>query len=100
MATSGYKAHFSPGYLGGKKESPAPEEKPMGGEQEDGGDVDGKIQSHLKEMHAATGHGHSHIQHKPEGHIAHHIDHEGQMSGPEETQDCPGGQCGGGMGGM
>jgi hypothetical protein len=86
-------ATFSKGYLGGAMEEPKQE---MGGEPEgeDGG-ADGKIESHLKEMHAATGHGHSHIQHKPEGHIAHHINHEGQMSGPEEHPDCPGGMCGG-----
>ena len=93
-------ANFSKGYLGGSmEEKPTPK---MGHEEPDGDEgegMDGKIESHLKEMHAATGHGHSHIQHKPEGHIAHHIDHEGQMSGPEPTEDCPGGMCGeqGGM---
>ena len=91
-------ANFSKGYLGGSMEE-KPKAQPMGGEHEepdgDEGDVDGKIESHLKAMHAATGHGHSHIQHKPEGHIAHHIDHEGNVSGPEEHPDCPGGMCGG-----
>lgn len=96
MATSGYKAHFSPGYLGGGKKESAPAPKQEGGEREEGGGEDGKIESHLKEMHAATGHGHSHIQHKPEGHIAHHISHEGEVTGPEEHPDCPGGMCGGG----
>jgi hypothetical protein len=93
-------ANFSKGYLGGSMdEKPAP--KQMEHEEPDGDEnPDGKIEAHLKEMHAATGHGHSHIQHKPEGHIAHHIDHEGQMSGPEPTEDCPGGMCGGGQGGM
>jgi len=77
-----------------KKESNAPpvaeQEEPEG----DGGDE--KIQAHLQEMHASTGHGHSHIQHHGEGtHTAHHISHEGQMSGPEPHEDCPGGMCGG-----
>jgi hypothetical protein len=89
-------ANFSKGYLGGAMEEKAPPQEAHG--EPDGGEggENGKIESHLKEMHAATGHGHSHIQHKPEGHIAHHINHEGQMSGPEPTEDCPGGMCGGG----
>jgi hypothetical protein len=92
-------ANFSKGYLGGAmEEKPQPKQEMGGGEEGEGEGPDAKIESHLKEMHAATGHGHSHIQHKPEGHIAHHISHEGQMSGPEETQDCPGGMCGGGGG--
>ena len=94
-------AHFSKGYLGGSMdEKPAP--KRMEHEEPDGDEgVDGKIESHLKEMHAATGHGHSHIQHHGDGsHMAHHIDAEGQMSGPEDHGDCPGGMCGGGQGGM
>lgn len=90
-------ANFSKGYLGGMEDKPQPKQEMGGGEEEGDGDADGKIQSHLQEMHAETGHGHSHIQHKPEGHIAHHISHEGQMSGPEPTEDCPGGMCGGGM---
>ena len=95
-------ANFSKGYLGGAMEEKAAPKQEMGGEsagEEGDGGADGKIESHLKEMHAATGHGHSHIQHKPEGHMAHHINHEGQMSGPEPTEDCPGGMCGG-QGGM
>ena len=95
-------ANFSKGYLGGAMEEKAAPKQEMGGEsagEEGDGGADGKIESHLKEMHAATGHGHSHIQHKPEGHMAHHISHEGQMSGPEPTEDCPGGMCGG-SGGM
>jgi hypothetical protein len=95
-------ANFSKGYLGGNmEEKPQPKqegEEPGGDEGSEG--VDGQIESHLKKMHAATGHGHSHIQHKPEGHIAHHINHEGQMSGPEDHGDCPGGMCGGEQGGM
>jgi len=89
-------ANFSKGYLGGSMEESKPKMQPQHEEPDgDEGDVDGKIESHLKAMHAATGHGHSHIQHKPEGHIAHHISAEGEMSGPEEHPDCPGGQCGG-----
>lgn len=94
MATGGYSMKFGKGYLGGKGEEPKtePQEQPS----EDGGDSDGQIQEHLQKMHAATGHGHSHIQHKGDGsHTAHHISHDGQMSGPEEHGDCPGGQCGG-----
>ena len=76
---------------------PAHGEEPEGGEPEDGA-TDEKIASHLQEMHAATGHGHSHIEHHPDGtHTAHHISHEGEMSGPEPHGDCPGGMCGGGM---
>lgn len=95
-------ANFSKGYLGGAMEEKAAPKQEMGGEPDgdEGGEPDQKIESHLKAMHAATGHGHSHIQHKPEGHIAHHIDHEGQMSGPEDHGDCPGGMCGGEQGGM
>jgi hypothetical protein len=76
------------------KAMPEQEQEPEG---EDGG-ADEKIQSHLQEMHAATGHGHSHIQHHPDGtHTAHHVSHEGEMSGPEPHADCPGGMCSGGM---
>lgn len=91
-------ANFSKGYLGGSMDEakPQPKMEEGDGEHQDG-EVDSKIEGHLKEMHAATGHGHSHIQHKPEGHIAHHISHEGQISGPEEHPDCPGGMCEGGM---
>lgn len=71
-----------------------PEGDEFGGEQEGGADE--KIAQHLQEMHAATGHGHSHIQHHGDGtHTAHHISHEGQVSGPEPHGDCPGGMCGG-----
>lgn len=96
MATASYGMKFGKGYLGGGKEAPAEHEAEP--KQEGEGDVDDQIQEHLTKMHAATGHGHSHIQHKGDGtHVAHHISHEGQMSGPEETEDCPGGMCGGGV---
>ena len=80
-----------------KKMAPEPmpeHEEPDGDEM--GGGEDEKIQQHLQEMHQATGHGHSHIQHHGDGtHTAHHISHEGEMSGPEPHGDCPGGMCGG-----
>lgn len=98
MATAGYGMKFGKGYLGGSKESdhaePDGDEKPM--ESEGGEDHHAAIHQHLKAMHAATGHGHSHIEHKGDGtHVAHHVSHEGEVSGPEEHGDCPGGMCGG-----
>jgi hypothetical protein len=91
------KMAFSKGYLGGGKSEPK-EEEPMGEPGEEGEGHDAEIESHLKSMHEKTGHGHSHIEHMGDGtHKAHHIDQQGQMSGPEETGDCPGGMCGGGM---
>lgn len=101
MATAGYKMQFGKGYLGGagggKEPDAGGEPKETPHESEGNLDADGQIQEHLQKMHAATGHGHSHIQHKGDGsHVAHHISHDGQMSGPEETGDCPGGMCGGG----
>jgi hypothetical protein len=83
---------------GGKPAPKAPMAKPPMAEEpeEDGGGTDENIASHLQEMHAATGHGHSHIQHHPDGtHTAHHVSHEGEVSGPEPHEDCPGGMCGG-----
>jgi hypothetical protein len=101
MATSGYAAKFGKGYLSGSGKEPDAKGAPAGEAPEGETDPEGQIQEHLQKMHAATGHGHSHIQHKGDGtHVAHHISHEGQMSGPEETQDCPGGMCGGGEGGV
>ena len=72
----------------------------MGGGPQEGskpeGGPDEMIAAHLQEMHAETGHGHSHIQHHGDGtHTAHHISHEGEVSGPEPHGDCPGGMCGG-----
>lgn len=41
------------------------------------------IHEHLQAMHAETGHGHSHVEHHPDGtHTSHHISHEGEISGP------------------
>lgn len=89
---------------GGK---PAPKAAPKAGMPEHGepdgdeapeGGADEQIQQHLQEMHASTGHGHSHVQHHGDGtHTMHHVSHDGQMSGPEDSHDCPGGMCGGGM---
>ena len=97
MATAGYGMKFGKGYLGGNKEPDAKGEPEGQQEGEMGGEEHhAAIHEHLKAMHASTGHGHSHIEHKGDGtHVAHHIDHEGQMSGPEESGDCPGGMCGG-----
>jgi hypothetical protein len=95
MATSGYSAKFGKGYLGGGKEAAAPAQE-AGPEGEEGGD--GEIKSHLEQMHAKTGSAHSHVHHHGDGnHTVHHISAEGQHSGPEESGDCPGGMCGGGM---
>lgn len=100
MATAGYSMKFGKGYLGGGKGEPDAKgpEKEIPHESEPNEDADGQIQEHLQKMHASTGHGHSHIQHHGDGsHTAHHISAEGQISGPEDHGDCPGGQCGGGM---
>ena len=103
MSTAGYSMKFGKGYLGGSGGGKEPEAKgsPEGEAPEGETDPEGQIQEHLQKMHAATGHGHSHIQHHGDGrHTAHHISHDGQMSGPEEHPDCPGGMCnGGGEGG-
>lgn len=101
MATASYGMKFGKGYLGGSGGGKEPdangESKGMPHESEGNLDSEGQIQEHLQKMHAATGHGHSHIQHHGDGsHTAHHISHEGQMSGPEDHGDCPGGMCGGG----
>ena len=83
----------------GGKPSAKPMAKPMGGTMEaepEGGDQTEQIHQHLTAMHAATRHGHSHIEHKGDGsHVAHHVSHEGEVSGPEPHGDCPGGMCGG-----
>jgi hypothetical protein len=89
------KMAFSKGYLGGGK--PEPKQEAMGEQEpgEEGEGHDAEIESHLKSMHEKTGHGHSHIEHMGDGsHKAHHITPEGEMSGPEEHGDCPGGMCG------
>lgn len=98
MATAGYGMKWGAGYR--NKQEPDAKGAEAGEEHQegtnDGEEHHGAIQEHLKAMHAATGHGHSHIEHKGDGsHVAHHISHDGQMSGPEEHGDCPGGMCGG-----
>ena len=91
---------FGKGYLnGGKSQSAKPamadhEEEPDGDE---GGETD-PIHAHLKKMHGMDGKAHSHVVHHGDGtHEAHHVDEGGNVQGPEETDDCPGGMCGGGM---
>jgi len=92
------KMSFGKGYLGNNKGASEPAEPEQG--MNDGGH--GAIHEHLKDMHAQTGKAHSHIEHNGDGsHMAHHISADGQVSGPEEHGDCPGGMCGGsGMEGM
>lgn len=102
MATSGYNAHFGKGYLGGGKSEPSakgPEKEiPHQTDSNDEESEDGQIKQHLEAMHAKTNTAHSHVHHHGDGnHTFHHISAEGEHSGPEETTDCPGGQCGGGM---
>jgi hypothetical protein len=73
----------------GRKASPAqrgggrvqPEEQEMQG----GDDHHAAIHEHLAQMHAATGHAHTHIEHHGDGtHTSHHIDEGGNISGPHE----------------
>lgn len=79
MATAGYSMKFGKGYLGGQQEAPAHEpEMAEGGEEHHAA-----IHEHLANMHAQTGHGHSHIEHHQDGsHTSHHVSHEGEISGP------------------
>lgn len=80
MATAGYGMKFGKGYLGGSKEAPMPHETEP---EAAGGENEGIIHEHLTNMHAQTGHGHSHIEHHLDGtHTSHHISHEGELSGP------------------
>lgn len=82
MSTAGYNLKFGKGYLGGRKE-PGETARPESETHEPGSNVDEQIKGHLEEMHAATGHGHSHVQHHPDGtHTSHHISHGGEHSGP------------------
>lgn len=96
MASS---SRFGHSMIGSKPSLPQDGVDPTGqpgGPTEGGDEHTQQIHEHLKQMHSMTGHGHSHIEHKPEGHMAHHVDHEGNVSGPEEHGDCPGGMCEGG----
>lgn len=77
--------HFGKGYLGagsgGSKPfenrqlgPKAPAAAPEAEAHEPGSNVDEQIHGHLEEMHAATGHAHSHVQHHKDGsHTSHHI---------------------------
>lgn len=81
MATAGYGMKFSKGYLGGSKEAPMPHE--TNPENAGGEDHHAAIHEHLTNMHAQTGHGHSHLEHHQDGsHTSHHISHDGEISGP------------------
>jgi hypothetical protein len=88
--------HFGKGYLVGGQTKAAP--SMMGGELEEkpeGGDHTAMIHDHLKKMHKMTGEKHSHIEHHDDGsHSAHHVDEQGNVRGPEDSDDCPGGMCG------
>lgn len=83
MATGGYNMKWGKGYLGGGRNEPDQTAAPEGETHEPGANVDEQIHGHLTEMHAATGHGHSHVQHHQDGsHTSHHIGHDGKISGP------------------
>jgi hypothetical protein len=76
------------GYLGGSREpdaaGPAATEvhEPEPNEEE-GGDAQEMIHAHLGKMHEMTGKAHSHIEHHGDGtHTSHHVDEQGQISGP------------------
>lgn len=83
------------GTTGGAKKS-TPKERGagvLGGKehQMDAGGMDGgdghheEIHEHLRNMHEATGHAHSHIEHHEDGsHTSHHIDEGGEMHGPHD----------------
>lgn len=89
MATASYGMKWGKGYLGGgAKKEPGEEAAPEGETHEAGSNVDEQIHGHLEAMHKATGHGHSHVQHHPDGtHTSHHISHDGQISGPHHHPD-------------
>lgn len=81
MATAGYGMKFGKGYLGGAPAHEEPAHEPA--MAEGGEEHHAAIHEHLTNMHAQTGHGHSHIEHHQDGsHTSHHISHEGEMSGP------------------
>ena len=90
MATGGYSMKWGKGYLGGNKEekaAPMHESHQAGPAMEDGSHH-AAIHDHLQEMHEATGHAHSHIEHHGDGrHTSHHIDEAGQMSGPHDHEN-------------
>lgn len=92
---------YGKGYLGKPKEQPQQQGgMSMGGGMDEGGEEQGgdheAIHSHLKQMHEMDGKAHSHIVHHGDGgHEAHHVDMNGETSGPEEHGDCTGGMCGG-----
>ena len=89
MATAGYKLQWGKGYRtprAGKE--PDEQGSPEGEAHQEGSNVDEEIHGHLQAMHKATGHGHSHVQHHPDGsHTSHHISHDGEISGPHHHPD-------------
>ena len=48
----------------------------------------GKVEEHLKSMHAETGEAHSHVAHHIDGsHTSHHIDEAGEVTGPHDHEN-------------
>lgn len=96
-AFSGYKSSWGKGYLSGRGKQPGNEtrsnlsQQDLETEKEYPEEGRAKIEDHLTERHAETGHAHSHIEHHGDGrHTSHHIDEEGRLSGPvehESTED-------------
>lgn len=92
MSTAGYNLKFGKGYLGGRKE-PGETARPEREAHQPGSHIDEEshhaaIHEHLKDMHEATGHAHSHIEHHGDGrHTSHHIDASGSVSGPHDHEN-------------
>ena len=86
MATAGYGMKFGKGYLGGGKPMEQEPEGEAGHEMEEAGESHhAAIHEHLRNMHEMTGKAHSHVEHHGGGkHTSHHVDHEGNVSGPHE----------------
>lgn len=83
------KFGFPYGSLGGAKKAapkpPAGDDGADGMDNGDGGDATSQIHEHLRNMHAATGHAHTHVEHNGDGtHTSHHIDEDGNISGPHD----------------
>lgn len=86
---SGGAAQRKPGNQ--RKASGQPQERGAGAlepeEHEQGGDTHAAIHEHLRSMHEATGHAHTHVEHHGDGtHTSHHVDESGNVSGPHEHE--------------
>jgi hypothetical protein len=91
MSTAGYGMKWGKGYRTGAKEPDVAdsaagevhEEEP----NEEEGDPTAMIHEHLTKMHEMTGKAHSHVEHHGDGtHTSHHVDEQGQVSGPHEHE--------------